>query len=83
MPVVLYSERADDGVTVYMRIEEVDRVGDERLRRGSRMLLALPVRRQDGEWRVDDATWLRAEVEAFARLDRLRERNRSGETNTP
>ena len=83
MPVVLYSERADDGAIVYMRIEEVDRVGDELLRRGPLLLLALPVVRQAGEWRVDDATWLRVEVENYEQLDRLREASGRGKKDAP
>lgn len=68
---VLYSERSADGVTVYMRVEAGELIGPVLSRRGI-VMLALPFVPRRGEWRIDNAAWLRLQVEVWTAADRLR-----------
>jgi hypothetical protein len=75
---VLYSERAGDEETVYMRIEAGDRGGPVFIKRGT-VMLALPFVSRAAEWKVDNSAWLRLQVKLWMASDRLRKAQRARE----
>ena len=63
-PTVLYVERRDGRVTVYMQIETGDFLGERLLKRET-ILLALPVARDRDGWLIDSSAWLESQVDSY------------------
>lgn len=69
---VLYTERAPGRVNVYFTIDAGELVGDTLIRTSSVQLVALPLVRDRGRWRVDSSAWLDSRIAALEGIRKLR-----------
>jgi hypothetical protein len=64
---VLYSQRQQGAVKVYLRLDGGQLLGSRVIKQGTTML-ALPLVERDGTWLIENAAWLRQQSENFAAI---------------